>query len=274
MDREENRMEFMDTQTMYRTDAFLVRSIGSSVSRQEFISGDSGIRLPDKVHEKACQIRVSTKRTIEAAGSHTGRTVVLNFASWTNPGGGVVSGSDAQEESLCRISTLFPCISDQRMMEAFYLPHRATEDRNGRILHNSDCIYTPDVMFFKSDSRTPRLLPRNRWLAIDVITCSAPNLRAADGRRIWIGDKDLLEIHTDRIGRILDIASVNRADNVVLGAFGCGAFLNDPEIVAMASLKALKTRMFRFRNIEFAIAGSDRDQTNYNAFRTILSTVT
>lgn len=73
---------------------------------------------------------------------------VLNFASATNPGGGVVKGSSAQEEAICRCSTLYPNLKAERAWEKFYAPHRRARDP----LHNDDCIYTPGVMVFKADT--------------------------------------------------------------------------------------------------------------------------
>ena len=70
---------------------------------------------------------VSGKLSLEAAVSYAkqGKKVcVLNFASATNPGGGVVSGSSAQEECICRCTTLYPCLDTDQMWNVFYKPHR------------------------------------------------------------------------------------------------------------------------------------------------------
>ncbi len=72
---------------------------------------------------------------------------MLNFASATNPGGGVVKGSSAQEECLCRCSVLYPCLDTRKMWAKFCDPHRQAGDP----LYNDDCIYTPRVRVIKSD---------------------------------------------------------------------------------------------------------------------------
>ena len=263
MDRNDNIEIFEDTMRLCRENSHLADFVRSSTKRQKVILESYGLDIPSPSSDVPCTIMVTKRRTMEAATRYQGKTAVLNFASWTNPGGGVKTGANAQEESICRISTLYPCLADREMMNRFYLPHR--EEKS--YLHNDDCIYTPRVIVFKTDAMIPRLLPEDSWSRIDVITCAAPNLRLENGEKRWIGDKDLLELHCRRIGRILDIAGV---ENMVLGAFGCGVFLNDPEIVALASLKALENRRCLFKKIEFAVY-SGKGTANYNAFKKILS---
>ena len=114
---------------------------------------------------------------------------------------------------------------------------------------------------------------------MDVITCAAPNLRerpsnsynSGDGnRRAKVTDKELLSIHEKRLGRILDVAFIEGDEVVILGAFGCGAFMNNPEVVAMAAKNVIKDYQKAFKAIEFAIYCSPRDERNYKIFKRIL----
>lgn len=267
MNREENIAVFRDTERMYRTDRRLRDSVIQSIRDQRFIPESEILPPVPPRFRDPCSVRVTRRRSFEAARFHEGKTAVLNFASWTNPGGGVVNGSNAQEEGLCRISTLYPCLSDKKMLQQFYLPHRDKPDH----LHNGDCIYTPGVTVFKSDSGIPKTQPEERWFDVDVITCAAPNLRARDGEKLWIGDRRLMDIHLFRISRVLDIAALNGDTDIILGAFGCGVFLNDPEVVALACRKALETRRHLFSSVEFAVYSGNGDTTNLDAFRRILS---
>ena len=92
--------------------------------------------------------------------------------------------------------------------------------------------------------------------------CAAPNLRekpsnafnTGDGKdSIKITDKELLAIHEKRLRRILDVALSNKVETIVLGAFGCGAFMNNPNVVAQASKNVLNEYLYAFKNIEFAV---------------------
>ncbi len=94
---------------------------------------------------------------------------VLNFASATNPGGGVKNGSAAQEESLCRCSTLYPTLKTRVLWDSFYSYHRQAES----VLYSDACIYTPDIIVFKTDTEEPEMMEEKDWFKTDVITCAA-----------------------------------------------------------------------------------------------------
>ena len=271
--REENVETFRDTERMCRACQRLRDAIAFSRSRQRLVlSGDEVVRKKSSTRQP-CTVVVSPKRTFEAAASYarTMKTCVLNFASATNPGGGVVKGSSAQEESLCRISTLYLNLNVREMWDGFYSPHRT----EGNPLHNDDIIYTPRVVVFKSDTDHPTLLPEHDWYDVDVMSCAAPNLRekpsnrmnAYDGNNcVDIAPGDLRRLHERRLARILDVASANGAEAVVLGAFGCGAFRNDPLVVASAAAAVIPRYRTLFKAIEFAVYCRPDDTRNFIAF--------
>ncbi len=278
MGREENVLVFEDTERLCRQDERLKASIAGSLSGQRLIPEGEALPKPDlKKYPQGAGVLVSPKRSFEAAYLYRDqKTCVLNFASWTNPGGGVVKGSTAQEECLCRCSTLYFCLNTKPMWDGFYGPHRQAQDP----LHNGDCIYTPNVTVFKSDTEKPELLPEKERFTVNVITCAAPNLRpkpenrmnAGDGDRpVKVSPKQLKEIHISRLSRVLDIAASEGNEAVILGAFGCGAFLNDPRVVAAAAKEVLPAYLHAFRVIEFAVYCSPRDDSNYRIFRSALT---
>ena len=287
--REMNKAFFEDTVRHCREDSTLAASIEASVRQQmailegrslvSFGNGmdkDSSIKL-HRFEEPAC-VTVSMKRTFEAARAYTDegmKTVVLNFASATKPGGGVEKGSVAQEEALCKCSTLYFCINTRRMWDEFYQPHRNAYN----YLHNDDCIYTPNVTVFKSDTATPSMLPQDEWYQVNVITCAAPKLwqythhsdKPGEGyATVEVTDEELRKIHVKRLRRILDIAAANGDEAVILGAFGCGAFHNNPDVVASAASEVIEDYLHAFRAIEFAIYSSPRRQHNYLTFEQML----
>ena len=277
MGRVENAEVFRDTERMCRENARLREAIAASRKGQRLIlEGTSVVAVGRNRHSEAAQVVVSAKRTFETAMAYAGRmrTCVHNFASATNPGGGVVNGSSAQEEALCRCSTLYVNLNVREMWDGFYTPHREAHDP----LHNDDIIYTPDVVVFKSDAAYPRTLPEAEWRKLDVITCAAPNLRERPSNRMNAGEADvrveisaadLQALHERRLRRILDVAAVNGADAIVLGAFGCGAFRNDPQVVAAAAKKVVAEYRHAFRAIEFAVYCRPGDTRNYDAFAAV-----
>lgn len=89
-------------------------------------------------------------------------------------------------------------------------------------------------------------------------------------RRIRISDEKKKSLHCKRLYQILSIAATNNDHAIILGAFGCGAFMNDPEIVAAAAKETIQGFMHVFKTIEFAVYCRPGDDTNYLCFRDIL----
>ena len=272
MGREENKEIFQDTEKLCRTNPALIQAWKSSSEKQKLILENEAVIYEKQIYETPTKIIVSKKRTFEAAMNYQEKKVaVLNFASASNPGGGVVNGSSAQEECLCRCSTLYCNLTEDFMWKNFYQPHRHAANP----IHNDDLIYTPDVVIFKSDTPYPRLLPPNKWTKVNVITCAAPNLRerpsnafnTGDGNQaVKISPAQLEQIHIQRGRKILATAAANKNEVIILGAFGCGAFMNNPEIVANAYTKLVEEFKNAFKVIEFAIYCSPRDDSNFRIF--------
>ena len=277
MAREELIKIFENTVWMCENNRRLVDKIKSSMACNRVISEENADDILENLiygneTEKEAKIIVSKKRSFEAASVYRGKHIsVLNFASATNPGGGVTKGASAQEECLCRISTLYKCIATSEITEAFHKKHRyALKTGKMNSLYNDDCIQTCDVTVFKSDTAKPVLLSEEDWFDVDVISCAAPNLRyMSQHDKNWkknVTDKKLFDIYKKRINRVLDIASCAKSDVIILGAFGCGAFANPPELVAKAMHAAIDEHKYDFETIELAIYCSSRDTLNYEVF--------
>lgn len=155
-----------------------------------------------------------------AAGGHV--PLVLNFASAKNPGGGFLNGARAQEESLARSSGLYACLEKSRM----YAHHRA----QGDAMYTDWMVHSPDVPVFRDDE-TAELLEEPYVCAF--LTAPAPNagvvLERAPARR-----DEVTRVMTARVGRALAICAAEGHRRLVLGAWGCGVFANDPGVVARA----------------------------------------
>ena len=274
--REDNVKIFADTEKLCKTNEKLMNAIEMSNKNQKLILEKEKIEVDRKVFEKPCKILVTKNRTFESSMQYPEKNVaVLNFASATNPGGGVVNGSSAQEECLCRCSTLYFNLIEEKMKNGFYLSHRKQQNP----LHNDDIIYTPEVVIFKTDTSYPKLMNEEKWQTVNVITCAAPNLRekpsnihnSGDGYvSVSISDNELQHLHEKRGAKILDVALAEKNQVVILGAFGCGAFRNKPEIVAKAYKNLIEKYKFAFETIEFAVYCSPRDDSNYRIFKKIL----
>ena len=280
MGRKDNLEIFEDTQRMYSSNERLISAVTHSNAAQECFVGNgrSWYGPGYRIYQKPAQIVVSPKRTLEAAApyAYAGKKVcILNFASATNPGGGVTKGSSAQEEAICRCSTLYANLKEQYTWNAFYAPHRRAHNP----LHNDDCIYTPDVVVFKSDTDYPQLLPEEKWYSVNVLTCAAPNLRERPSNEMNGGDgsdavhisrEDLQALHEKRMRRVLEIAHAKENDVVILGAFGCGAFRNPPTVVAQAMKTVVQEYRKNFETIEFAVYCSTQYNANYRVFQQVL----
>lgn len=262
--RQKNADVFADTQRWYTSDEKLGKAIRNSQQRT-VLHGPEPIRVPEEAlyrYEDKARVLVSSDRTLQAAGKYRGQKVlVLNFASATTPGGGVLWGSSAQEEALCRCSTLYPCLTTDALWNGYYRFHRDRQED----LYTDACIYTPDVLSIKTDTVDPCRLPPEEWQTIDVLTCAAPNLREKS-----LDEAALYDLHVQRGRQILAAAAVHGADVVILGAFGCGAFRNPPRVVASAYRQILPIFARAFRTVEFAVYCSPRDDTNYRVFWEIL----
>lgn len=280
MGREENVNVFKDTEDLCKNNKQIAESVRRSIAGQKLILESENMERPRlDLYSEPAKVVVSKKRTFEAASKYKGNKVAVhNFASASNPGGGVTRGSSAQEECLCRCSGLYFCLNTPEMWAGFYTPHRNAH----KPIHNDDIIYTPEITVFKTDERTPELMDEKDWYRVNVITCAAPNLRARPENAYNAGDgskaavikaKDLLALHEKRLRRILDVAVSEGNDTVILGAFGCGAFENDPEVVAMASRNTIKEYLYAFKTIEYAIYCSPRDERNFQTFERVLRSV-
>lgn len=272
---------FQDTAEWCRQDKTLAAAVRKAREQSVIYPDGTELRLPEKKPAGKTLIEVTARRSFEAAMAlqqdyPKAKAAVHNFASATNPGGGVTRGSRAQEECLCRCSTLYPVLRSQTFWDKFYGYHRSLHDTR----YTDTCIYSPGILIIKTDTDVPERMDQREWHRVDVLTCAAPNLRerryddAKPGRgsSIRVSDEELLTLHKKRGRHMLSAAAVNGAECLVLGAFGCGAFQNKPEIVAEAYRQILKDFDGYFRKIEFAVYCTPRDSRNYNVFREVLGT--
>lgn len=269
-DKEKRIRIFEETMDLCTQDESLAKAVLASAAGQCIIWQEEREPCWLPRFESPAERIISGKRSFEAASfyARAGKKVcVLNFASSVSPGGGVTYGSQAQEESLCRVSSLYPALSDESA-KPFYTRHwemirGGTMKRENR----DDCIYTPGVVVLREDAGDEALMPEALRYTVDVITCAAPDLRAAsDGSRYAPTQDELLELLTRRWRRILAVAASKGAEVLILGAFGCGVFANPPQLVAAAFEQASKEISRCFETIEFAVYSRRENGPNFLAF--------
>jgi uncharacterized protein (TIGR02452 family) len=205
-------------------------------------------------------INVSNRTTLEAGRDlfeRYSRVACLNFASAKNPGGGFLSGSQAQEESLARASGLVTSLHTQ---PEYYDFHRACRTT----MYSDRAIFSPGVPVFRDDSGQLLRLP---WQC-DFITAAAVNAGAVR-RNEPEHERDIVGAMEQRTRVVLSIAILNGCRVLVLGAWGCGVFQNDPATIADIFARVLQEAPFtnRFEHLEFAVYDSRAAQATFLAFQ-------
>lgn len=203
------------------------------------------------------RVQVTNETTLAAARRLTDsglRVIALNFANGIHPGGGFLRGARAQEETLCRSSALYQTLVGDPMYEA----HRQRPEPDS----TDWAIYSPDVPVFRTDEGTALEEP---WL-LSFITCAAPYAPTVGQPR----SGDLLQ---RRISRVLAIARAYGYPALVLGAWGCGAFGNDPERTARDFRSALEGEFDgSFADVVFAITDWSPERRFLGPFRDVFAT--
>ncbi len=181
--------------------------------------------------------------------------VVLNFASATTPGGGFLDGGRAQEEYLARSSALVASIGHSNM----YDYHRTSWTP----FYSDYAIYSPDVPVFRADDGTLLSVPYE----ISMITCAAVNANKVPAEE----QSRIADVMASRFARVLHIGLAHNHDAIVLGAWGCGAFGNDPSAIAGLFRSALQGPSGRgYRHVVFAIVDWSSEQKFIGPFQQIL----
>jgi uncharacterized protein (TIGR02452 family) len=170
------------------------------------------------------EIKVTNETTNEGmehfVASGLSDIACLNFASAKNPGGGFKGGSQAQEECIARSSGMYACLSP---IDDYYLFHRKMKS----CFYSDRTIFSPEVPFFRNYKDELLQAPYNAG----VITSAAVNFGVVKQRET---DKlDQVEpAMKQRIAHVLNVALDNGVKNIVLGAWGCGVFMNDRKLMA------------------------------------------
>jgi uncharacterized protein (TIGR02452 family) len=218
------------------------------------IPPDAVLPEPPVARFAETRVQVTNETTLGAArrlADAGARPLALNFANGVHPGGGFLDGARAQEEVLCRSSALFETLVGDPM----YDEHA----RRPRPDSSDWAIYSPVVPVFRTDDGATLPQP---W-PLGVLTCAAPYAPA-------LGQPESGDLLERRIGRVLAIARAHGYTALVLGAWGCGAFYNDPLRTARDFRAALEGEFAgAFEGVVFAIADWSPERRFLGPFREV-----
>lgn len=190
------------------------------------------------IAEKEKTIKVAHKYKLTFPNKNV---CILNFASAKNAGGGFLKGSMAQEESIAYVSTLYHAIVGNTMYE-----DNRKKPNNG--LYNHICIYTNEICVFKLDRDTEFIDP----FYPSIISCPAVNKTHA--LSCGVDEGTIYDTMVDRIRLLLETAKQHNVEILILGAFGCGVFGNDPKDVKEIFMGLLKNDYENvFEQVVFAV---------------------
>lgn len=233
-----NNKENLKRQAMKHTEEMSVRfakEISDSIMKTKIRSSAIN-HSPGKTEDIEIILSDSVDASIRAFKTG-GKVTLLNFASYKNPGGRFLDGSSAQEESICHRSILYNILSSEKLKE--YYEWNNLHKNKG--LYKNRALYTPDIIF-------------DNAYKIDVITCAAPNFNAAS-RYMNVIKEDNSKVLKDRIEFLLNVVSEFNTDTLILGAWGCGVFGQNPAEVARLFKEALNTH--KFKKVIFAIIDNE-----------------
>lgn len=225
---------------------------------EELVDNDDGYLDNKKIEFPKCEYMVVNMDSFAAnyRFALSDRALVMNFASAMHPGGGFLNGASAQEESLCRNSTLYASIGSPKAAKMYKY-----NKKNDDPFYSDYMLISPYVTVFREVSG--KLTPNQFNTA--VVTVPAVNLKRlpkdADRKRI----PAIMEY---RIEAMLCAALRRNYDTLILGAWGCGAFGHDAGDVAEYFKDALVNMEYfkYFRKIIFAVYDNGKEAYNYNSF--------
>lgn len=238
-------------------------ALEQSTRRSILISPQEGEKILEKYGASpGCgqpETRVENISTVEAirilAEERKTNIGVLNFASAKNPGGGFLNGANAQEESLAASGTLYPTLTAH---DEYYRENRS----HSSMMYLDYGIYSPEVVFFRDETFRLTETP----VKASVLTLPAVNM----GQVILKGEdvEEAKRVMRRRMKLALGIFAEQKAKHLVLGAYGCGVFRNDPREVAIWWKELLGEGMGQyFSSVFHAVLDHSRGQSCIKAFQ-------
>jgi uncharacterized protein (TIGR02452 family) len=236
------------------------------LSHTTYFDSETLVQIRDKILKQdkiypTTEFEVKNETTLtgtERLSKLNGIIGVLNFASAKNPGGGFLTGAQAQEESLARSSGLYRSLLKGA---EYYEQHRLQKS----CLYSDRMIYSPGCPVFRQDNG--KLL--DKPYVVDFLTSPAPNAGVVKKQEPTHLDS-IEDVLLERGSKVLGLFAHHGCEYLVLGAWGCGVFQNDPAMVADMFYKFLSPKgvfFGRFKKVLFSVLDKSKDEKIYLEFK-------
>lgn len=205
-------------------------------------------------YESSCDVKIMKSNVLREVRTlkeifPSCRVAVLNCAAPRHSGGSVIRGGDGWEESLCRCTTLYPCMNTDYLRQVYYEENCLCENE----FYRDVCVYIPDVVCLKNEEG--ELWKQGERFVVDVISCSMPDiceqLAERNGKSNVEADRQRVqeceEIICRRIEGMIKVGIQQNIDVLVLGVEEKD-FLGIPlEVVTEIIKKALQKYTYFLR---------------------------
>ena len=182
---------------------------------------------------------------------------ILNFSDYKVPCGLFRKGDVAQEESICHATNLY---NELFHNYSWYTVHEKTMNHG---MYQDESILSENITIMRKNYEDIQ----SETVTVDVLTCAAPNKSPIIRYKKYLCEEcDAAMIK--RIDYVLNMMCYKPYDAIILGAYGCGVFHNDPELVSKTFLTLLRTKYKGvFKNVVFAIPGGYNLTVFRNTFK-------
>ena len=211
------------------------------------------LKITPKITVENCTVLAAA----EVMDPGRGKIGCLNFASAKNPGGGFLNGAQAQEESIAMSSGLY---ASQLQHFEMYQYNRAQHT----FLYSDYRSYSPDTVVFRDEHG--ELL--DEPYSLSIITSPAVNVGAMKANKPDELD-DVERVMLERMDKVLAVFVQHGIKRLLLGAWGCGVFQNEPAQIARwfaHYLTGSGKYAHAFGEVFFAVYDRSAAQENINAF--------
>ena len=246
----------LSKQQIEASTVLLPEDIQNICSREEILATRTGTSRVDCVKQDSFAAAIQLMKNRAQLGESVKPVLVLNFANPVNIGGGVYKGASTQEEDLCRRSSLLRSLENSNAWR-YYAYNRSLHTHMG----SDAMIFSPEVEIIRDEDA--KLIEETA--VVSVLTCAAPMISyGMEG----MSEDAYREMFGNRIKRMLKCAAYFGYEDMILGAWGCGAFGNDAAVVAELFLQAFDELQVKelFRNVVFAVRSRGGESYNFREF--------